>query len=91
MRVIALTLILFCNLCILKSQNSFHINLLSNWNNPNLSKVDGLGSIWNEITGWHDGIKNREYAIAGTGDSIYFFDITIEFIKLKYLNIIIIP
>lgn len=77
MRALALILILFCNLDTLKSQNSFHINLLSNWNNPNLSKVDGLGSIWNEITGWHDGIKNREYAIAGTGDSIYFFDITI--------------
>lgn len=76
MRVVILIFILSCNLSALKSQNSFHINLLSNWNNPNLSKVDGLGSIWNDITGWHDSTSNREYAIAGTGDSIYFFDIT---------------
>jgi choice-of-anchor B domain-containing protein len=77
MRACLIIFIIFLNQQLVYCQNSFHINLLSSWNNTNLSKVDGLGSIWNDITGWHDSIKKREYAIAGTGDSIYFFDITI--------------
>ncbi len=77
MRKLVLIILLVANLNTSKAQsNSYHLNLLSNWNNPNLAKVDALGSIWNDITGWHDTIKNKEYIIAGTGDSIYFFDIT---------------
>ena len=52
-----------------------NMTLLAKWNNPNLPKVDG-DQIWNDLIGWHDTVNNREYIITGTGDSIYFFDIT---------------
>lgn len=51
------------------------MKLLSNWNNPNLNKVDSV-NIWNDIAAWHDSSTGREYVIAGSTDSIYFFDIT---------------
>ncbi|MFN4083251.1 MAG: choice-of-anchor B family protein [Bacteroidia bacterium] len=48
---------------------------LDNFNNPNLPKVDG-SDIWNDITGWANPIDGKEYAIAGSTDSIYIFLIT---------------
>ncbi len=48
---------------------------LAHYNNPDLPKVDGT-DIWNDITGWYDPIKQKEYAICGTTDSIYFFDVS---------------
>ncbi len=57
-------------------QQAYKIKLLSNYNDPNLPKVD-ITDIWNDLTGYYDPIKNREYIIAGGTDSVYFFDITI--------------
>lgn len=51
------------------------MTLLAKWNNPNLPRVDG-DQIWNDVMGWHDSLNNKEYIITGSGDSIYFFDIT---------------
>ncbi|MCU0423800.1 MAG: choice-of-anchor B family protein [Bacteroidia bacterium] len=31
---------------------------------------------WNDIMGWYDSTNNKEYMIAGTRDSIFFFDIS---------------
>ncbi len=75
MKVFILSFLL-CFSFLLKAQNSYKMKLLSKWSNPNLKTIDNSGSIWNDITGWHDSIKKREYAIAGTGDSIYFFDVS---------------
>lgn len=56
------------------AQLSFNMQLLSHYNDTSLDKVGE--QIWNDVMGWKDTVKNREYMIAGTTDSIYFFDIT---------------
>lgn len=69
-----LILLVFC-IQLNAQQQAYRIRKLANYNNPNLPKVD-ITDIWNDCTGYFDPIKNREYAIAGGTDSIYFFDIT---------------
>lgn len=56
------------------AQNSLNMVLLSHYNDTSLTRRDS--QIWNDVMGWKDTVKNREYMIAGTTDSIYFFDIT---------------
>jgi choice-of-anchor B domain-containing protein len=68
-------LILFACIATVQAQNSYKMRKLSQYNNPNLPKVDGT-DIWNDLTGYYDPIKKREYIICGSTDSIYFFDIT---------------
>jgi len=47
---------------------------LSNWDNDDLPS---LGSQqYSACWGWYDSTKNREYAIFGSIDSTYFFDVT---------------
>lgn len=58
-----------------KAQQAYRMKLLSQYNDTLLPTVDG-GDIWNDLTGWFDPIKNREYIIAGSTDSVYFFDVT---------------
>jgi len=58
-----------------KAQESFKVKLLSKWQNTNLPRLNGY-QIWNDITGYYDSLSNKEYVIAGTTDSIYFFDIS---------------
>jgi choice-of-anchor B domain-containing protein len=53
----------------------FNLTLLSHYNDTTLKHVDG-DQIWSDVTGWRDTATNREYLIAGSTDSIYFFDIT---------------
>ncbi len=57
------------------AQLAHRLTLLSNWNNPNLPKVDSF-NIWNDLMGYHDSATGKEYIIAGSTDSIYFFDIS---------------
>jgi choice-of-anchor B domain-containing protein len=73
--MIRLTLLLLFVPIIAWSQNQFNVTLLSHFNDPNLQVVDG-DQVWSDVTGWKDTIKNREYMIAGSTDSLYFFDIT---------------
>lgn len=54
---------------------SFNVTMLSHFNDTNLAKVDG-DQTWNDVIGWHDTATGKEYLIAGTTDSIYFFDIS---------------
>jgi choice-of-anchor B domain-containing protein len=64
-----------CSLASHAQQQSLNMILLSHWNDTTLNHCDG-DQIWNDLTGWKDTVKNREYLIAGSCDSIYFFDIT---------------
>jgi choice-of-anchor B domain-containing protein len=57
------------------AQQAFNISLLAHWNDSTLNRCDD-DQIWSDLTGWHDTTKNREYIIAGSCDSLYFFDIT---------------
>ncbi len=57
------------------AQKSKNIELLGKWNNPNLPKLNGY-QIWSDLTTYYDSASKREYVIAGSTDSIYFFDIT---------------
>lgn len=68
-----------------QAQNAFRMTLLSNWNNPNLNKVDTI-NIWNDLIGYYDSLTQKEYIIAGSTDSIYFFDITIP-TQIKLLDV----
>jgi choice-of-anchor B domain-containing protein len=55
----------------------YHLRVEGHWNNPNLATNPQLeGQIWNELTGWADTVKHREYVIMGSIDSVYFFDVT---------------
>lgn len=55
-------------------QDRFNITLLAKWDNPELRVVSKQK--YNEVWGWYDSIKGREYAIMGSIDSTYFFDVT---------------
>ncbi len=54
---------------------SLGFKLLGHWNDTSLNKKDGY-QIWNDLTGYSDLQKQKEYVIAGSTDSIYFFDIS---------------
>ncbi len=70
------TFLLFLLLQInVNAQDAYRMRKLASYNNPSLPKVDGT-DIWNDLTGYYDPIKNREYIICGGTDSIYVFDIT---------------
>ena len=60
------------------AQVGWNFTLLSHFQDPNLVTIDWNpgNQIWNGCKGWADTIKHREYAIAGSVDSIYFFDVT---------------
>lgn len=60
----------------ISAQNSKGLRLVSHFQVEHATRVDSTGSIWNDITAWHDSIKQKEYIIAGTSDSIYFLDIS---------------
>lgn len=57
-------------------QNALNMHVIGQFQVKYATRVDSSGSIWNDITGWFDATKNREYIIAGTSDSIYFVDIS---------------
>ena len=62
----------------LNAQTSWNMSLLSHFEDAHLPSIDWTpgNQIWNGCKGWADTTKHREYAIAGSVDSIYFFDIT---------------
>jgi len=74
-RASLIILLLLIGVLTINAQQAYKMTLLSHFNNPNLPKVD-VTDIWNDCTGWYDKVKDREYIIAGSTDSIYFFDIT---------------
>lgn len=59
------------------TQDAYHLKLLGNWNNPNLSPNPNMpGQLWSELTGYTDTASGHEFVIMGSIDSIYFFDVT---------------
>jgi choice-of-anchor B domain-containing protein len=76
LRKISTVLLLLLYIPVAYAQNDrMNLTVLSHWNDTTLKHIDG-DQIWSDITGWKDTVKNREYLIAGSTDSIYFFDIT---------------
>lgn len=80
-------ILIFLCLLLIKAngQIAYRMQLLSNWNNPNLNKVDSI-NIWNDLVGYYDSTTKKEYIIAGSTDSIYFFDITIP-TQIKLIDV----
>lgn len=73
-KIIFISFIFYCSQ-IFAQQQALNVVMLSHWNDTLLEHCD-QDQIWNDLTGWKDTVKNREYVIAGSCDSIYFFDIT---------------
>jgi len=59
----------------IKAQQSMNMDLLAQWNNTSLPKIDG-DQLWSDIGGYYDSTNKKEYAILLGNDSFYFFDIT---------------
>lgn len=71
-----IVLLLFLNfISNVKGQQSMNMELLANWNDTTLPKIDG-DQLWSDIGGYYDSINKKEYAILLGNDSFYFFDIT---------------
>ncbi len=70
-----IVLLFFVPVVAFSQNNHFNLTLLSHFNDTTLQRVDG-DQIWSDVAGWHDSVKNKEYLIAGSTDSLYFFDIT---------------
>lgn len=62
----------------LSAQFSFqNVTLLSNWMNPSTPAEPTYGIKYNGIWGWVDPQDNKEYAIIGSSDGVYFIDVSI--------------
>ena len=85
MKKVFLSILMLLLILKLNAQVAYRMQLLSNWNNPNLNKVDTF-NIWNDLVGYYDSLTKKEYIIAGSTDSIYFFDITIP-TQIKLLDV----
>lgn len=68
-------ILLFAPLIGWSQYDHYNITLASHFNDTTIPTIDG-DQIWSDVMGWHDTIKNREYLISGSPDSLYFFDIT---------------
>lgn len=58
-------------------QISYNTTLLGQWSNDSLPVLGNpAGQRFNELWGYYDSVKAKEYIIMGGLDSIYFFDVT---------------
>lgn len=62
--------------------DSYNMQLLSHWDNDALDS-NKIGQSFNDVFGWYDSVKKREYAIVGSIDSTYFFDVTDPYKPVK--------
>jgi choice-of-anchor B domain-containing protein len=59
------------------AQISYNTTLLGRWSNDSLPALGNpAGQRFNELWGYFDSIKSREYIMMGGLDSTYFFDVT---------------
>lgn len=77
LKLICLLVLQSLALMAFSQHKKFNMVQLSRWDNDSLSTM-GLQS-YNDVWGWYDTVKKREYAIVGTVDSTYFFDVTNPF------------
>lgn len=76
-KLLPYALLLLCCLAAMQAQaqyKRFNMVLLSKWDNDSLTQLGAQS--YNDVFGWYDSVKKREYAIVGTVDSTLFFDIT---------------
>lgn len=75
MRKLYILVLIIFSVFTLKAQQSMNMDLLAQWNNTSLPKIDG-DQLWSDIGGYYDSTNKKEYAILLGNDSFYFFDIT---------------
>lgn len=58
------------------SQDSLNMRTLFHWEDPTIPPAFFIQNPYNEIWGWYDEVKDREYAILGSSIGTHFFDVT---------------
>lgn len=76
-KILLLPLLVILALHTFGQHKSYNMIRLSHWDDDSITSL-GLQS-YNDVFGWYDSVKKREYAIVGTADSTYFFDVTDPF------------
>jgi choice-of-anchor B domain-containing protein len=77
LKKIAFILLLGCCFRPAFAQLSYNTMLVGHWSNDNLPALQSpAAQRFNELWGYYDSAKSREYIIMGSIDSIYFFDVT---------------
>lgn len=74
LRHILLLLVVSIALGTKAQHNKYNMIQLSHWDDDSLASL-GIQT-FNACWGWYDSVKKREYAIMGSVDSTYFFDVT---------------
>ncbi|MCC7302298.1 MAG: choice-of-anchor B family protein [Bacteroidia bacterium] len=65
-------------LCVMSpAQVSQNVTLLSNWFNPSTPAEPTYHIKYNGIWGWADPQDNKEYAIIGSSEGVYFIDVSV--------------
>jgi choice-of-anchor B domain-containing protein len=59
-----------------QAQDSLNLKTVFRWEDPTLPQAVYIRNVYNEVWGWYDSVKNREYAIIGSTEGVHFFDIT---------------
>lgn len=60
----------------LQAQDSLNMTKVYHWHDTTIPKAVVVRNIYNEIWGWYDSTKQREYAILGSSLGTHFFDVT---------------
>lgn len=77
MRFLLSFLIFLFTVFIVNAQYDFNnVNLLSVWKNPAEPNTTAAGNSYSGVWGWHDTVKNKNYAIIGSSTGTYFIDVT---------------
>lgn len=61
------------------SQDSLNMEVLFHWDDSTITSYQNWGNMaqqYNEIWGYYDSTKNREYAIIGSAEGTYIWDVT---------------
>ncbi len=58
------------------AQDSLNMRMIYNWQDSTIPKAVVVRNVYNEIWGWYDEVKQREYAIIGSSIGTHFFDVT---------------
>ncbi|MEO0472427.1 MAG: choice-of-anchor B family protein [Bacteroidota bacterium] len=74
---VSILCMLFClvNLTLV-GQDKLNMDLVYHWEDATIPPAFFINNTYNEIWGWHDEVKDREYAIIGSSIGTHFFDIT---------------
>ncbi|MEO1452102.1 MAG: hypothetical protein AAFV07_21400, partial [Bacteroidota bacterium] len=76
MKKLFLYIIMVCLGSSMVAQDSLHMRVLYNWQDPSIPPAPWIENPFNEIWGWYDSVQQREYAIIGSANGTHIFDIT---------------